>query len=131
MSDETAQAASKIGRRSVLRGGLPAGAGVAAAGATSALLTGTAEAASIQSNWAFCVLCNAMFWTGGNQGKCPSGGTHVFQVGDYNYQINNGFPGSSTLQTNWRFCGLCNKLAGVTPLAQAAIRQGPPTTTPL
>jgi hypothetical protein len=109
MSDETAQAASGISRRGMLRGGLLAGAGVAAVGATSALLTGTAQAASLQPNWAFCIACNAMFWTGGSQGKCPGGTFHVFRVGDFNYEIWSDVS-FSPYQTDWRFCGYCAAL---------------------
>lgn len=105
----------------MLRGGLLAGAGVATAGATSAVLTGTAKASvspGYQPGWAFCINCHAMFWTGdGNYGQCPKAPagshSHAAQAGNFDYYFSHNYPGlsnSSEPQPGWRFCNWCYTL---------------------
>jgi hypothetical protein len=112
------QAARGISRRSVLRGGLLAGAGVATAGATSAVLSGTASAASTQNAWAHCTRCAALFWSGnGNFGVCPNpylpSQSHALLGGTYNYSLDYDVAGTdntSRPQGNWRWCNQCYAL---------------------
>jgi hypothetical protein len=97
----------------MLRSGLLAGAGVATVGAMSAVLTGTAQAATPnpQEFWGYCQYCATMWWTNGNQlgGACvvtASGGEHQVVTGSYNYQQFNG--GVSGAQPNFRWCSACS-----------------------
>lgn len=116
-TDERQQAIGGISRRGVLRGGLIVGAGMATVGAASAIFTGTAQASSLQSDWAFCIYCSALWWHNTNSADthCPGSPTGYHQTGsgDYNYDVYNGISGlngSSNPQPNWRFCNLCGCL---------------------
>jgi hypothetical protein len=112
-----------LSRRSVLRAGLLAGAGLAAAGAASAALTGTARAAGDQSTWAWCGYCQGMWYAGfvysqpsqlnsnRNLGVCPENGTggHLLtNDSSFNYLLgyNLGNTGSQP-QGGWLWCGAC------------------------
>ena len=59
-----------------------------------------------QSNWRFCMKCNAMFYAGYQGGVCSAGGTHTAQGILFNLPY--GFPASGNAQDNWRFCVKCN-----------------------
>jgi hypothetical protein len=116
-ADKGQQFIGGISRRSVLRGGLLAGAGVATVGAASAVLTGTANAAASgwQLDWAFCVFCNALWWAKNPSPSdaCPGSGKtgeHGLASGDYVYEVEYGVSGlnnSSDPQPDWRFCTNC------------------------
>jgi hypothetical protein len=98
-----------IKRRSVLRGGLLIGVGVATAGVASAALTGTAEAVSPQPNWAYCKGCHAMWYTG-YYGACPFYDDGHSSSNSYNYDLYNNLSTSYGYQGNWRWCGQCSGL---------------------
>jgi hypothetical protein len=118
--DEGQRDIDGISRRSVLRGGLLAGAGVATVGAMSAVLTGTAKAStpSPQYDWGYCHYCTTMWWTPGQSGSaCASPEApdyrHGVGSGSYNYGLYNGIPGlvnTSDPQPNWRWCTACQGL---------------------
>jgi hypothetical protein len=102
-----------IKRRSVLRGGLLVGVGLATAGVASAALTETAKAASPQPNWAYCKYCNGMWYTANGSAWCPAfghrRGAHSSST-SYNYELFNsssGGGGSSGYQGNWAWCSQC------------------------
>ena len=116
--DEGRQAIGGIRRRSVLRGGLLAGAGAVTVGATSAVLTGTAQAGTLepQPDWAYCIYCATMWWTpsGGGFHACSSSNSpyqeHTVAHGDYVYEFYSGLSGtnsSSNPQANWNYCEAC------------------------
>jgi hypothetical protein len=122
-TDEGQQAIDGISRRSVLRGGLLAGAGVATVGAMSGVLTGTAEAAEAatpnpQRGWGYCVYCAVLWWVEGqSHSACPSrdatDGLHWVGAGYYNYELYNnqaGLNNQSNPQPNWRWCKDCQGL---------------------
>jgi hypothetical protein len=106
-------AIEEITRRGVLRSGLLAGAGVATVGAASAVLTGTAKAATPepQSGWGYCIYCATMWWVPGRSNSACVGsnspnGEHNYGAGNYNYSIYNG-PGynqNTSPQGNWTYC---------------------------
>jgi hypothetical protein len=109
-----------INRRSVLRGGLLIGAGVATVGVASAALTVTAKAVSPQPNWAFCSFCCALWYTAnGSNGSCPSSGggpqgpsnAGHQKTPSYNYDlVNNSDGGTQGGQGNWYWCSQCQVL---------------------
>jgi hypothetical protein len=114
-TDEGQQVIGGISRRSLLRGGLLAGAGLATIGTASAALTGTARASTPnpQYGWYFCIYCNSMFF-GDDAGVCISPGSpdgrHWEGVGNYNYGIANSDPeatGTSNPQGDWYWCPDC------------------------
>jgi hypothetical protein len=118
-TDEGRQAVSGISRRSALRGGLLAIAGVATVGAVSALLTNPAKAVTPdpQSGWAYCVFCHNMFWVAGMGHSACTGndidGTHAYGAGNYNYSINNNEPewtSGTDPQAHWTWCNDCQSL---------------------
>jgi hypothetical protein len=119
-TDAGQQSIDGISRRSVLRGGLLAGAGVATMGATSAVLTGTATAAAPnpQIGWGWCVYCSVMWWVKGQtHSACPSeyatDGLHWVGAGNHNYELNTNRPGlnsQSNPQPGWRWCSNCQGL---------------------
>jgi hypothetical protein len=131
-ADEGQQAIGGFSRRSVLRGGLLAGAGVAAAGAMSAVLTGAAKAATPdpQPGWGYCEYCAAMWWTAGESGSaCPgtnAHGLHHVRSGSYNYTQYNGATSGSNPQVNWRWCGFCQGMfwGGFTGLCYGNVQPG-------
>ena len=103
-----------IKRRSVLRGGLLVGAGLATVGVASAALTGTAKAVSPQPNWAFCSLCNGLWYYGNSlvYGVCPSPtNEHLHNwAPSYKYQLSNNSNGGGKpagYQGNWLWCRKC------------------------
>jgi hypothetical protein len=120
--DEGQRAVDGISRRSVLRGGLLAGAGVATVGAMSAVFTGTAKAtASPQYDWGYCEYCATMWWTlGQSSSACADTSNartqpyeHAVSSGSYNYGLYNGKSGlvnSSNPQPNWHWCSNCQGL---------------------
>lgn len=117
--DEGRPSINRISRRSLLRGGLLAGAGVATVGAMSAVLTGTAKASTPnpQYGWGFCHYCNVMWYTPGQSGSAcaypHSGGRHAVASGSLNYGLHNSMPGlvnTSDPQPNWSFCSSCQGL---------------------
>lgn len=118
--DERQPAISRISRRSLLRGGLLAGAGVATVGAASAIFTGTAKAGTDpQAGWAYCVFCHNMWWTAGNPnagGVClgnPYASVHASGASTYDYTINNNESGrtiNTNPQANWTWCSYCESL---------------------
>jgi hypothetical protein len=59
-----------------------------------------------QSNWRFCMKCNAMFYAGYQGGVCSGGGTHTAQGLLFNLPY--GVAASGNAQDNWRFCLKCN-----------------------
>jgi hypothetical protein len=118
-TDEGRQAIGGISRRSVLRGGLLAGTGLATVGAASAFLTGTARATvGWQFGWGYCIYCSAMFFTQVSVfAPCPGSpynpGQHNTGSENYVYQMwhdESGLMNSSNPQPNWRFCDLCDCL---------------------
>jgi hypothetical protein len=112
------QAIDGISRRRVLRGGLLAGAGVVTAGAMSAVLTGTARAATPepQPGWAWCEYCATMFWAADESTSwcaSPSHIQHSYRKGAYNYELYNSLGGlnnNSNPQPYWRYCDYCQGL---------------------
>lgn len=112
-----------IKRRSVLRGGLLVGVGLATAGVASAALTGTAKAVSPQPNWAYCKYCKGMWYTGKNTaGACPAYvDTGIPGHSDsisYNYELFNSSSGGSAgtgYQPNWYWCSQCEGLWTANP----------------
>lgn len=119
-TDEAPQAIGDISRRSVLRGGLLAGAGVVTVGAASAALTGTAKAATtsgLQSDWAFCVYCSVMYWvpdtpTSVCVGSPFASAQHAYGAGNYDYSIyyGPGPAGDTQPQGLWTWCSKCDGL---------------------
>jgi hypothetical protein len=110
---EELQNADGIRRRSVLRGGLLVGAGLATAGVASAVLTGTAEAVSPQPNWAYCEGCRALWYTGDSKnpwGACPFYDSGHSKSDSYNYDLYNNLSNSDGYQGNWRWCSVCDEL---------------------
>jgi len=95
--------------------GLLAGAGVVTAGAMSAVLTGTARAATPepQPGWAWCEYCATMWWAAGQSNSwcaAPDHTQHGYRKGAYNYELYNGYGGlndNSNPQPNWRWCDYC------------------------
>lgn len=115
-TDEELQAIVGIKRRTLLRGGLLAGAGVVAAGAMSAVLTGTAQAATPnpQPGWAWCEWCSTMFWSAGTASSycaSPFHSRHAVKSDTFNYQHYNdggsGLGNTTNPQANWFWCGGC------------------------
>jgi hypothetical protein len=116
-TDEGQRAIGGFSRRSVLRGGLLAGAGVATMGAMSAVLTGTAKATdNPQTGWGYCHYCATMFWVAGAATSACEGSPnlrHNAASGSYNYGLINSQPGlnnNSKPQPNWRWCAPCQGL---------------------
>jgi hypothetical protein len=120
-TDEGQQATGGFTRRTVLRGGLLAGAGVATAGAMSGILTGTAKAATTpkpQPGWSWCNYCATMWWFAGqNDSACAS---HYAPLGIHDtpgpsevYNLYNNIGGlnnKSNPQPGWRWCHDCQGL---------------------
>jgi hypothetical protein len=112
-----------IKRRSVLRGGLLVGVGLATAGVASAALTGTAKAVSPQPNWAYCANCKGMWYTGNNTaGNCPAykdtGIEGHVKSPSYNYELFNSSSGGGSspgYQPNWYWCSQCQGLWTANP----------------
>jgi hypothetical protein len=115
---EGQQAVDGVSRRSLLRGGLLAGAGLATLGAASAVGTGTAKAAAAgsQSDWGYCIYCATMWWTPGKKNPCEGNspnGQHGTGVGDYNYTLLCNVPGDTSgtnPQSGWTWCSDCDGL---------------------
>jgi len=134
-TDEEQRAFDGISRRSVLRGGLLAGAGVATVGAMSVVLTGTANAAAPnpQPGWGYCIYCRIMWWVKGQPNiGCPGnlGGNHAVAAGYYNYELYNNISGlnnKSNPQPGWRWCKNCHGLfwGGKSGHCYAAYNIGP------
>src|SRR5947209_6406770 len=61
-----------------------------------------------QTNWRFCLKCNAMFYAGYQGGFCSAGGKHVAQGMVFSLPYDATTTG--TAQANWRFCIKCNVL---------------------
>jgi hypothetical protein len=100
----------------LLQGGLLAGAGVATAGAMSAVFTGTAKASTPnpQLGWGWCEYCATMWWTAGQASSAcssPSHDQHAVGSGSYDYeQFNDGgsrYNNTTNPQANWFWCGNC------------------------
>jgi len=117
--DEGQPTVDGISRRGILRGGLLAGAGVAAVGAMSAVFTGTAKATvSPQYGWGYCENCATMWWTAGRSSSVCANfnvtpNRHAVGSGSFNYGPYNGIAGlvsSSNPQPNWRWCNACQGL---------------------
>jgi hypothetical protein len=130
-ADEGQQAIGGFSRRSVLRGGLLAGAGVATVGAMSAVLTGTAKAATPdpQPGWGYCRYCATMWWTAGESGShCPGSdtpdGLHHVSSGSYDYRQYNGASSGSSPQVNWRWCSACQGMFWGTGVCYGNTRPG-------
>ena len=113
------QSTGGISRRSALRAGLLAGAGIATVGATSVVLTGTAQAGTApnpQPDWGWCEFCSTMWWTpNSGYSVCanPNHATHAKRSGAYNYQLNNNISGltnKTNPQANWQWCDFCQGL---------------------
>jgi hypothetical protein len=106
--------ADGIKRRSVLRGGLLVGVGLATAGVASAALTGTAKAASPQPNWAYCKNCHGMWYTGNNvPGACPYSSFGHVDSPSYNSELFNSSSGGGSspgYQGSWAWCSQCQGL---------------------
>jgi hypothetical protein len=117
-TDEGQQAVDGVSRRSLLRGGLLAGAGLATLGAASGVLTGTAKAATTnpQPSWAFCRYCSVMWWEPGSHAACTGSGSdghHGVANGSYEYAIMFNQAGATTKsdpQSGWTWCSLCEGL---------------------
>jgi hypothetical protein len=115
-SHEERRISDGIKRRSVLRGGLLVGVGLATAGVASAALTGTAKAVSPQQKWAYCANCTGMWYTGNNTGgacpEYPDGGGHI-DTPSYNYELFNSSTGGGSspgYQGSWAWCSQCQGL---------------------
>lgn len=110
-SNSQIQSVNSVNRRTVLRGGLLVGAGIATAGVASAALTGTAKAAvaNPQPNWMWCVNCAGMWTTNSTGNACPGSLTGLHVIG-YSYMYSmyhdlgntGGYP-----QGNWNMCYRC------------------------
>lgn len=91
-----------------------AGVGMVTVGAASGLLARTANASVLQSDWAYCHHCAAMWYAGGNSvGVCAgSSAGHATSAGSYIYvmDMGGGSTNTSDPQGNWRFCNLCYTL---------------------
>lgn len=121
-TDNGQQAVDGISRRSLLRGGLLAGTGVATLGVASTVFMGTANASGWQEDWAYCNLCTVLWYAAAaNDGACPAntgtagnGGLpgHSVNPGTYQYEVNWGLGGNtySDPQPNWRWCYRCQGL---------------------
>jgi hypothetical protein len=115
VADAGQRASGGISRRSALRAGLLAGAGVATAGAMSTVLTGTAQASTPepQPDWGWCEYCATMWWTpnrGDSACAAPNQGHHSVRSGAYNYEMYNNLGGlnnNTNPQANWRWCTAC------------------------
>jgi hypothetical protein len=126
------QAIDGVSRRRVLRSGLLAGAGVVTAGAMSAVLTGTARAATPepQPGWAWCEYCATMFWAADESTSwcaSPSHTQHSYRKGAYNYELYNGYGGlnnNSNPQPYWRYCDYCQG-AVLGPVGQTILPRKP------
>jgi hypothetical protein len=114
-TDERQQVVGGISRRSLLRGGLLAGAGVATLGTASAILTRTAKAntPNPQLGWAWCAWCGTMFWPeAGFWGLCAAPqsttGNHWLKSGTSDYELSNDLGGNGpNPQPNWNWCARC------------------------
>src|SRR5689334_13714727 len=113
---------SGLGRRSFLRGGLLAGAGVLAVGTAVSSLDGVAQAAAgTQDNWHWCDSCAQLFHAN-NQiacGVCPylsrgQQGSDLMpphSVGSPTiYTLYHDESFGSPWQAGWRSCGQCSTL---------------------
>jgi hypothetical protein len=113
-TNEGQQAIGGISRRSMLRGGLLAGAGLATISTASAALTGTARASTPnpQYGWYYCIYCSCMFF-GNDAGVCigyaSPNGRHWAGSGQYNYGILNGLGSTAkdNPQGDWYWCPDC------------------------
>ena len=113
--DESQQATGGPSRRSVLRGGLLAGAGLATIGTASAVLTGTAKASVLnpQPQWSYCIYCQNMYHEPQTGGACvATSEDHVYGAGYFNYDIYYGseYSNTSNPQGNWNWCRACSCL---------------------
>jgi hypothetical protein len=138
MADET-PAIPGLNRRTLLRGGLAAGAGAAVAGLATVGLAGAAQAATAarsvarsakpsavepdltyqtQYYWAYCLNCAGLWYTANNTaGACPyhmlgTGGGHVLNPSySYDLQYNlSGGGGGIPYQPGWNWCSRCQGL---------------------
>jgi hypothetical protein len=125
MSSDAVRAAvrsSGLSRRSLLRGGVVAGASVLAVGAGLAV-SGEASATTwiFQAGWRWCSKCRGLFYAlNGTMGRCPGGGGHDEtlngQPASFHYAIWGLEPGGSDsptqiFQPGWRWCSKCQGLA--------------------
>ena len=116
-AEQGQQASHQTSRRTLLRGALIAGAGIATFGGITAARPATANAATTpnpQPGWGQCIYCSTMFWVAeASLSHCASSsslnGTHAVGSGTYNYDINNGVSGNgqSNPQVGWHYCTAC------------------------
>lgn len=138
-SPASSRSSDRLERRSLLRNGLLAGAGLAAATATSTMLTGTARAGSVasaragsaastgvrtaasaenatvvldvQTNWWWCTVCDGLFHSDGNGD--PAGvcaGGQSHTNGGTMYEVPWDNPSQTGVQNGWRWCHDCDQL---------------------
>jgi hypothetical protein len=116
--DEGRRTVDGVSRRSLLRGGLLAGAGLATLGAASGVLTGTAKAATNpQPGWGFCIYCSTMWWVADGSSSACSGNTpnkhHSVANGSDDYAIlfsDADATPTGNPQSGWTWCKACQGL---------------------
>jgi hypothetical protein len=134
MANDT-PAIPEFNRRTLLRGGLVAGAGAAVAGLATVGLTGVAEAMTrpagrpvktaalsfqTQFYWAYCWNCECLWYTGNNTaGVCayavgylgePHGGHIMSPSFSYELRYNVTGSGGPSYQAGWDWCSACQCL---------------------
>jgi hypothetical protein len=134
MTDVTPETTRGLGRRALLRNGLIAGLGAAAATVAVPALAGVAEAAAVtdhavppggiyavsfqaQQNWWWCVMCAALFASdssGSPKGTCPAGySQHLSSItgsSSWEYEVPYNNAAHTNLQPNWNWCSWCQTL---------------------
>jgi hypothetical protein len=131
MADVTRQPGRGLARRTLLRNGLLAGAGVAVATVVLPGLTGVAQAATVdalaqdafgtvvdftaQTQWRWCTNCSGLFYSasGAAAGACPFNGQH--QPGSWMYETpilneQDVVAEQAQAQANWIWCNWCQGL---------------------
>lgn len=113
---EDSHRAQGFDRRSFLRGGVLLGAGAATLAVASAVMEGTARAATpvLQPNWYWCKNCTQLFYNASNTpnaGACPAIGDGPHDnTGSYDYDVYHDAPGYSNSQSPWNYCYACKEI---------------------
>lgn len=137
MTDVTPEMNRGLSRRRLLRNGLVAGLGAAAAIVAVPALTGVAEASvtdfatspvngatysfTAQPNWWWCATCHALFASdasGSPRGTCAGNpmfyGNHTSSLAgigsSWEYEVPYGNTGIASVQSKWNWCSACDVL---------------------
>ena len=118
MTDVTPETTRGLSRRTLLRSGLVAGLGAAAATVAVPALTGVAQAATdnLQFGWGWCSKCQALFFLAPatdmnrSNGVCPAGGMHGQDASDIYVLDYDWDPLPDNIQNEWNYCNKCKGL---------------------